>query len=277
MLREKYGICDFEFTDSLVNGSLKAFRDMCGTLAAYRASTGDTHWDWSSQFICRSEKQMPASDYSLLKQSGCSLLSIGIESASYAVRQHMRKGFTDRDLWYTFDQCKQNGIRLSLMMLIGYPTETRDDFEKTLQFISDLKLKGYFERLPNGRGRYISNFSFGPTMEIYHGTPMANMVDELCITKDADDNWVFGPANNIKVRIIRLMQAYATLQANGFGNDWWMATRRNTNLKKRFLKITGRTLPDDILGYDESLEYDGSNHRTGNQSNLHIEKLVHEI
>ena len=56
-----------------------------------------------------------------------------------------------------------------------------------------------------------------------------------------------------------------------------MATRRNTNLKKRFLKITGRTLPDDILGYDESLEYDGSNHRTGNQSIVHIDKLVHEI
>jgi len=178
------------------------------------------------------------------------------------VRKHMQKGFTDRDMWHTFDQCKKNDIRLSLMMLVGYPTETRSDFEKTLQFIKDLSTQGYFERLPNGRGRYISNFSFGPTMEIYHGTPIAGMRHELGIMDDADGNWTFGPANNIRVRIVRLLQAYATLESQGFGNDWWMAKRRNTNLKKRYTKITGRTLPDDILNYEESLEYDGSNHQT---------------
>lgn len=253
-LREEHGIEYFEFTDSLVNGSMKAFRQMCESLAAYRESTGDNGWTWSSQFICRSATQMTADDYRLMRRSGCGLVSIGIESASYSVRTHMRKGFTNDDMWHTFQQLKANDIRISLMMMVGYPTEASDDFEETLQFLRDLADGGYFSHTTPAGLPLMSTISFGPTMEIYSGSPMHDMQHGMGITKDADGHWVYGD-NNIRVRIIRLLKSYELLSKLGHGNSWWMATRRNMNLRDQYRRLSGRDLPDDILSYDESREY----------------------
>lgn len=253
-VRQRHGVDLFEFTDSLVNGSLKAFRQMCESLADYRERSGDTGWSWSSQFICRSATQMTAEDYELMRRSGCGLVSIGIESGSYSVRTHMRKGFTNDDMWHTFSQLRRNDIRLSLMMLVGYPTETVADFNETLKFLEDLASGGYLGDMPNGLS-IISTISFGPTMEIYSGSPMYDMQHEMGITRDASGHWVYGD-NNIRVRIIRLLKSYAMLTKLGYGRNWWMATRRNMNLREQYTKLSGRNLPDDILSYDESLEYE---------------------
>lgn len=254
-VRQSHGVDLFEFTDSLVNGSLKAFRQMCQSLADYRERTGDRGWSWSSQFICRSATQMTAEDYALMKRSGCGLVSIGIESASYSVRTHMRKGFTNDDMWHTFNQLKANEIRISLMMMVGYPTETSADFEETMKFLRDLRDFQYFDTYTSDGMPLMSTISFGPTMEIYSGSPMHDMQHDMGITRDGDGHWLYGN-NNIRVRIIRLLKAYAMLSRLGHGKNWWMANRRNKNLRDQYTRLSGRNLPEDILAYDERLEYE---------------------
>lgn len=60
---------------------------------------------------------------------------IGVESGSQVVRDHMRKVFTDIDLDYTIEECLKNKIQCILLFMVGYPTETEEDFEDTLKIL----------------------------------------------------------------------------------------------------------------------------------------------
>jgi radical SAM superfamily enzyme YgiQ (UPF0313 family) len=204
------------------------------------------------QFIARSKTQMPPEDFTLMKKGGGNMVSIGIESASESVRTHMKKGFSNEDMWYTYEQCKNNNIKMGLMMLVGYPTETKEDFQETLLMLEQLKARGYFEINPVNGFKYVRRISFGPTMQIYEGMPLTTMSMDL--HDDASNNWVY-KNNNIRVRIIRLLQAYAKLEELGYNETWWMINRRNKNLQDEYESITNKKLPDDILNYDEECEY----------------------
>lgn len=254
-VRKNNDIEAFEFTDSLVNGSMKAFRDMCKTLADYRKETGDKDWSWQSQFIARSKTQMPPEDFTLMKRGGANMVSIGIESASEAVRNHMQKGFTNEDMWYTFEQLKANNVKIGIMMLVGYPTETKEDFQETLSMLDKLNERGFFEINPINGFKYMRRISFGPTMQLYSGTPITAMAHDIGIRDDATDNWVY-KNNNIRVRIVRLLQAYAKLEQLNYDEKWWMIKRRNKNLMDEYENITGKKLPENILEYNEEEEYD---------------------
>jgi radical SAM superfamily enzyme YgiQ (UPF0313 family) len=252
--RKKYKISSFEFTDSLVNGSMKAFRDMCNSLTDYRNTSGDTSWGWQSQFIARSKVQMPPEDFELMKKSGGNMVSIGIESASESVRNHMKKGFSNSDMWYTYEQCRKNNIKVGIMMLVGYPTETKEDFQQTLSMLEKLKNEGYFEINPANGFKYIRRISFGPTMQIYKGMPITAMSQEMGMYDDSNAHWVY-QNNNIRVRIVRLLQAYAKLEQLEYDEKWWLINRRNKNLQNEYENITGKKLPENILEYNEELEY----------------------
>jgi hypothetical protein len=92
-------------------------------------------------------------------------------------------------------------------------------------------------------------------MQIYDGTPVQRMADSMGIYYEENgENWIY-QNNNIRVRIVRLLQAYAKIAQLGFGETWWMANRRNKNLIDEYKKITGKDLPENILDYNEELEY----------------------
>ena len=246
-LRQRYGIENFYFTDSLINGGVKIFRDMCAALARYRQETGD-HWTLGSQFICRSAEQMPPNDYDLMKAAGFSWVAIGIESASQAVRDHMRKGFNNEDMWYTFDQLHRVGINLNILLIAGYLTETKADFDETLEMIHRLS-----------RDEYLSNVDAINVFEaiIFKKTPSYDISKQLGVIDIDNDTWHLPDnTNNLRVRVIRTLKAY-TLIEHYRGDDkmFWLAKSVIHSCITRYKEITGRDLPDDILNYDESLEY----------------------
>jgi len=129
---KKHGIDCFDFGDSLINGSMKAFRDLCQSMANYHSDRSNKRIYWNGQFICRSQKQMPFEDFVLMKKGGCNSVSIGIESGSEKVRNDIRKGFTEEDMHHTFESLLKNDIDLKLMFIVGYPTETDEDFQQSL-------------------------------------------------------------------------------------------------------------------------------------------------
>ena len=139
-------------------------------------------------------------------------------------------------------------------MLVGYPTETKEDFQETLHMLEQLKDRGYFEINPVNGTRYVRRISFGPTMQIYEGMPINAMSYDMGITDNESLYWVY-QNNNIKVRIVRLLQAYAKLEQLGYEEKWWMINRRNKNLQDEYEKITGKKLPENILDYNEENEY----------------------
>jgi radical SAM superfamily enzyme YgiQ (UPF0313 family) len=164
---QKYNISNYRFGDSLVNGSLKAFRDMCNTLAEYNYNI-DEKITWSGQFICRSKSQMPLADFVKMKDAGCDNVAIGIESGSEKVRNEIKKGFTEEDMIYTFDSCLSNNIKIVLMFLVGYPTETDADFEQNINL-----LKKYSDKTD------MITVRVGKTLRLLDNTPLTTQYDHL--------------------------------------------------------------------------------------------------
>jgi len=141
-LSQKYKIFKFQFTDSLVNGSLKEFKNFVKTLAQHNQASPDSQIRWHGNYICRAKNQMTDTDFQLMKLSGAHGLTIGAESGSNQVLAEMKKNTTAEDLLYEISKFHDHGIDCTLLFMIGFYSETWQDFLLTLEFLK--KLHKYF-------------------------------------------------------------------------------------------------------------------------------------
>ena len=138
-LKQKYNRKTFKFTDSLVNGSMKSFNELLTELIELRKT--DTDFSWHSQWIIRTKSKNLEKDiehFRLIKESGCGFLEIGLESILEHVRLHMNKKITNEDVWWCLELLHKFNIPHVLLMIVGYPTETEEDHQTTLNFIQKL-------------------------------------------------------------------------------------------------------------------------------------------
>lgn len=163
---EKFGITRFYFSDSLINGSLRVFADMCDKLAQYKF---DTPISWSGQFIFRQKNTVPKDHFATMAAAGADILLVGIETGSDRVRKDMGKNFTNEDIDFQLEQCSVNGIKVIPLMFTGYLTETLDDhhdnlkiFKRWQQFVADGTIIGV---------------ELGNNLAIFPGAPVANMLE----------------------------------------------------------------------------------------------------
>ena len=197
---QKYGIKNFTFTDSLINGGMRPFREMNEALAKKLPRTVN----YSGQFICRNSSSMPEKDFVMMKAAGCEMVNIGMESGSESVRDHMRKKFSDADVHYTAEQLVKNKILQLWNIIVGYPTETDDDWQKTIDLIKMYsKHSNLIKVLPVG------------VFQMLDGTPMTeeSMLHDLSIDRNTTSgynqfNWVssLNKGNNLKKRVHRWLE-----------------------------------------------------------------------
>jgi len=157
----KHNINRFEFTDSLINGSMKSYVDFITTLAEYNKHNNPL--SWGGQFIIRPKRQMPEDIWKLTAESGSRKLVIGIESGSERIRDHMRKKFSNEDIEFGLKCMKKYGIKCKFLMLVGYVIETDETIQETMDMFT--KFKEYANNT-------IVDISFGPTLVITPGTPL---------------------------------------------------------------------------------------------------------
>lgn len=192
---KKYGVTKFTFTDSLINGSMKAFRDLLKTLVEYYENNGLEYgfFRFNGQFICRNSKQQTAEDYELMSKAGCDHVLIGVETGSDKVRADMKKQFTTDELRYVLEQFKKNNISTFFSMISGYPTETIDDHQQTLDMFTEFQnyaLTGT-----------ISGLNLGTTLSIDEGTPLHREMKDIGLMHLDNDsmrvgiNWI-NPENS---------------------------------------------------------------------------------
>ena len=136
-LNRQFGVSYFRFADSLVNGSVKHFLDFCRRTKELNA-TLQKPIRLHGYFIIRSERKFLPAYFDEVAAAGFRFLSLGVESGSESVRQHMRKKYKNEDLYYTLDQLLKHRIQASLLFMVGYPTETEEDFQQTLQMLDRL-------------------------------------------------------------------------------------------------------------------------------------------
>jgi len=179
---KKHGIYEFAFTDSLINGSMKAYKDMCTVLAEYNNTNPVHRITWSGLFIFRPQNQMPEDVWRLSAEAGLNNIYIGIESLDEGVRDHMRKKFSNEDILYGVKCMQKYGVKGVFLMIVGYVTDTDETIARQ---------KDFFNVLSPYANSAIKTVQVGSTLAILPGTPLAHMAKDLGITLGSDENdWV---------------------------------------------------------------------------------------
>lgn len=207
------GVTNFDFTDSLINGSISNFYRFNCLLAEEKVKNSDLNdISYIGQFICRPQSQMPESHYQAMYYAGCKQVTVGIESFSENIRYHMRKKFNDPDIDYHIEQSSKWNIKNVLLMICGYPTETLDDHNKNLD-----SLQKYSRYAQQG---VIELIRWGTTMHLIDDTPItsAEMLRDLDIILDTKGslgfnstyNWISAknPSLDLSERIRRRVEVH---------------------------------------------------------------------
>jgi len=186
---KKYGVKIFDFTDSLVNGSLKAFREWLTIIADYNDKLSDVDKiKWHGQYICRPADQVPADLYELMSRSGVVNLVIGVESGSNEILEAMRKKMQVEDVYNELEKFEQYNIKAHFLVLSGFYNETWERYLENLQFLIRCQpwvTKGIITKLSVGMPLFITNDS-----------PLYNEAEELGILIDHYDMYNWKSKNN---------------------------------------------------------------------------------
>lgn len=159
-LKEKYGCNYFFFTDeALPINFLKSFSQKLVDMELNVQWTGELKFEKSLLKENRLE---------LLYRSGCRKLIFGMESHNQRVLDFMKKGCPVEVIDETVEQCMDIGIGIHLYMLIGFPTETREEVYDSVNFVLDNP------KLLNSPGFSCITSQF----DLEKGTPMAKSPDE---------------------------------------------------------------------------------------------------
>lgn len=187
---QKFKINRFHFTDSLVNGNLREYRNMTELLADYNQKLPDSERiTWGGFFIFRSKSAFTENDWKLTSDSGGRVLNVGIETINDSVRKELGKNFTNEDIDYAFDMAQKYGskITFNLLFFTGYPSETDEDYEYQVQWWRD-RVEKYRD--------VIKSANSGTPLGILANTPLERDFDKLGLvrTGPAPEDWV-NPAN----------------------------------------------------------------------------------
>jgi hypothetical protein len=134
--KKQFGATVFQFTDSLLNGNMKTWRDINRKLIL--AKQADSELEpirYLGQFICRTKLDQTERDWELMAAAGADMLVTGFESFSPNVRRHMGKHYSNADIDFHFAQSAKHGIKNVCLMFVGYPTETQQDHEYNIEFL----------------------------------------------------------------------------------------------------------------------------------------------
>lgn len=134
--KKKYDVNLFHFTDSLINGNMKIWRNINHQLVEAKLQDPSLRpIKYLGQFICRTSLDQTEKDWELMAQAGADLLVTGFEHYSPHVRKHMGKHYSNRDIDFHFAQSARLGIKNIALMFVGYPVETQEDHEYNIEFL----------------------------------------------------------------------------------------------------------------------------------------------
>jgi hypothetical protein len=111
-------------------------------------------------------------DYKTLKElsdAGLKNIFWGFESGSQRVLDKMRKGTFVKDIKKVLEDSKKAGIKNGVYVMIGFPTETKDEFLETVNFLEENRKNIDL----------VSSSVFG----LQKGSPVYNNPDDFGITK----------------------------------------------------------------------------------------------
>jgi len=122
------GIRYFWINDSLLNANQKFLIDFCNLIIEENLAI---NWEGN----VRASKLLNESMLRLMSKAGCKSLYFGVESGSNDVLRNLNKGTTREVIEQNIKDVHDNNIWVHLYFIVGHPSETEEDFKKTIEFI----------------------------------------------------------------------------------------------------------------------------------------------
>ncbi len=167
----QFGIREFDIYDSTFTADKKRVKEICKLLVLEDIDIG---------FTIRS--RVDSVDHDVLdhlQKAGCHTIFYGVESADADILRSMRKEITLEQIEDIVGYTKKIGIDTLGYFMIGYPGETKETMEKTIQFAMKLPLdyaqftvltpfpdtEIYEYYMHNGLENYWSEYTLDPSKE----------------------------------------------------------------------------------------------------------------
>jgi radical SAM PhpK family P-methyltransferase len=116
------------FVDDTFNIPLARFKELCRSIRKTKAD-----FEWFSYFRCSDSDD---ETFDLMKESGCKMVFLGIESGSQIILNNMNKNATIERYLEAIQKLKERGIVVFVSLIIGFPGETEDTIKETIDFIN---------------------------------------------------------------------------------------------------------------------------------------------
>lgn len=94
---------------------------------------------YSKEWVCqlRPTKEYDADTFKILKESGCKAITWGVESGCQRILDLMNKCTKVENIKKVLADSHNAGIRNVLYIMFGFPTETREEAELTVEFLEN--------------------------------------------------------------------------------------------------------------------------------------------
>ncbi|MDP3142419.1 MAG: radical SAM protein, partial [Candidatus Omnitrophota bacterium] len=171
-LHRRFGAVGFRFNDSLVNASLPWLEEFTDIFAKEKLN-----FTWYGLF----RAQMSPSLARRLKKCGLSRAFIGIEALSPNLLKKMNKKLTVKDNLNAIEAFCSCGIPIELGNIVGFPFESKSDFQKRWQGCLDWKKK---------YGKYVA-FNIEP-FQLRPGAPAYENLKDFGLSVKKWDSKVVG-------------------------------------------------------------------------------------
>jgi radical SAM superfamily enzyme YgiQ (UPF0313 family) len=179
------GLRDIELVDSVFNAPLEHAMAVCAALSRVKHKA-------RLQCLELNPRDFDDALVSAMERAGFAGMGITLESASDAVLQGLRKGFTSRDVHHAAQVVRRHGIPCAWIFMFGGPGETPETVRETLQFAGN-----YI------RPHDVAFFTTG--IRIYPGTELEAIAREQGVLSDNPDGMlapVFYVAPQVEIGFI---------------------------------------------------------------------------
>jgi radical SAM superfamily enzyme YgiQ (UPF0313 family) len=129
-LKKKWNIQYIRFFDEVFIGSKRKIKDLCNLMIKEKLNI---FW-W-----CQTQIRLVDADIlKLMKKAGCIEIGYGVESGSNLILSEMKKGITKELAKEVIEMTDRIGIKPSLNMISGTPSETYETLEESRDFLISL-------------------------------------------------------------------------------------------------------------------------------------------
>lgn len=128
VLKEKYNSSLFFFTDEAI--APNKMREISSSIIKDKTNIS---WACAARFEPQFDKELLTS----MAKAGCKMLFFGLESANQRVLDFMNKGTNIETAKRIIKDSHQAGILNNIYLFFGFPTETKEEAQSTIDFISE--------------------------------------------------------------------------------------------------------------------------------------------